>query len=48
MKQYQTRQTGVGEDVLDIGAGATQTLASIYAIPASLLIGAGIEALPPE
>jgi hypothetical protein len=48
MKQYQTRQTGVGEDVLDIGAGATQSLASIYAMPASLLIGAGIEALPPE
>ena len=48
MDQYQTRQTGVGEDILDIGAGATQTLASIYAMPASILIGAGIEALPPE
>ena len=48
MSQYQTRQTGVGEDILDIGAGATQTLASIYAMPASLLIGTGIETLPEE
>lgn len=48
MSQYQTRQTGVGEDILDVWAGATQTLASIYAMPASLLIGTGIEALPPE
>jgi hypothetical protein len=38
MDQYQTRQTGVGEDILDIGAGATQSLASVYAMPASLLI----------
>jgi len=48
MSQYQTRQTGIGEDILDVWAGATQSLASLYAMPASLLIGAGIEALPPE
>lgn len=48
MSQYQTRQTGIGEDILDVWAGATQSLASIYAMPSSLLIGAGIEALPPE
>lgn len=48
MSQYQTRQTGIGEDILDVWAGATQSLASLYAMPASILIWAGIEALPPE
>lgn len=48
ISKYQTRQTGIGEDILDVWAGATQTLASIYAMPASLLIGTGIEALPEE
>jgi len=48
MSQYQTRTSWIWEDVLDIWAWATQTLASIYAMPASLLIWVGIESLPPE
>ncbi len=48
MSQYQTRTTSVWEDLFNVGAGTTQTIGSIYAMPASLLIWTGIEALPEE